>query len=263
MSFQPVAPYGGYAGWLFLKRTENMQRTAFAQSGTVRANAEHARNTLGSVTTADALLDDRRLLEASLGAYGLSEDMGRRHFIRTILSDGTADPTDLANRMADQRYRTFARDFGFGDQAIPGTLMPGFADTLADRFVEHAFEESLGNSRPELRLALNTERELPAIARRAATDRAGWYEVLGNPPIRKVFETAFGLPAAFAGLDLDHQIETLREKCSAAFGSSDIAAFSDGDRVDQLLRRYLARTEVDLTATAPGSVALALLSRSG
>jgi hypothetical protein len=84
---------------------------------------------------------------------------------------------------------------------------------------------------------------------------------MGSAPLRKVFETALGLPGSFASLDLDKQLETLKEKSRKTFGDSSIAQFSDPEKVENLVRRFLFRSEAlaAFQASSPGAIALQLL----
>jgi len=75
MSFTPVIPMTGYAGWAFLSRTLERQQESFVESGTVKRAAEYFRENIGKATTAEALVGDRRLLEVALGAFGLEDDI--------------------------------------------------------------------------------------------------------------------------------------------------------------------------------------------
>ena len=98
MSFVPVLPVGGYGGWAILKRTKAAQLAAFAASPALRREADHARATLASVPSAEALVSDRRLLGVALGAFGLEADIDARAFVRKVLESPTSDPRALANR---------------------------------------------------------------------------------------------------------------------------------------------------------------------
>ena len=260
MSFTPVIPLSGYAGWKFLGRTLADQKAAFAASGQVRREADHARTAMAAAKDVAGLMGDRRLLTVALGAYGLGGDIDNRYFIGKVLSDGTLDAGDLANRLSDTRYRDFARDFGFGDYAVPRTQLSDFGATIAERYLLFCFEAAVGEVDPNLRLALQATRELPEIAAASGSETGMWYKVLGSRPLRTVFQTAFGLPDSFAALDLDQQVATLREKTDRAFGEGGIAQFADPDRAEALVRRFLLRAEGgEASQATPYSSALAIL----
>lgn len=261
MSFVPLVPFGGFSGWSFLKRTMAVQQAAFQAAPELKRDEAYFREKIASVATAEDLVSDRRLLGVALGAYGLDADIGNRFFIRKVLEDGTLDQGALANRLADKQYRAFSAGFGFGDFATPNTRLSDFADKTLEAYRMRRFESAVGEQNDNLRLALNAERELGALALRDSSDDTLWFTVMGSAPLRKVFESALGLPGSFASLDLDRQLETLKEKSQKTFGDSRIAQFSDPEKVETLVRRFLFRTEAleSFQANSPAAMALQLL----
>lgn len=261
MSFQPVGPMSGYVGWKFLNRTLEGQQAAFDKAPTLQRDLAYFKERIGTVTTADDLVSDRRLMRVALEAFGLGADINSRAFVRKVLEDGTSDPRALANRLADRRYQAFSSAFGLAGQAVPGTSVPGFADRIAAQYTERRFEEAVGATAPSLRIALSLRRDLVALAELPASENARWFTVMGTPPLRKVFETAFGLPPAFAALDIDRQLEVFRSRASAAFGDSGVAQFAEPERLESLVRQYLVREEAGAAGggIASGSIALQLL----
>lgn len=260
MTYSPVVPFGGYAGWKFLARTRDAQQEAFAASREIRRDDAYFRERIGTIRTAGDLVADRRLLSVALGAFGLSDDIDNRYFIRKVLEDGTLDTKALANKLADKRYLEFSRAFGFGDFATPRTQLSDFADRILAAYKTRRFEEAVGQSNDQMRLAMNAERELAVIAGRNQSPDAKWFAVLGSAPLREVFQTALGLPSAFAAIDLDQQLVALKDKAERFLGSGDIADFSDPKKVEDLVRLYLLRAETQVgTGYSASSAALTLL----
>ncbi len=261
MSFQPVIPFGGMAGWMFLERTRDSQQAAFDQAPEIQRDTDYFAENIGSVTTAEELVSDYRLLKVALGAYGLDDDIDNRFFIRKVLEEGTIDPDSLANKMSDKRYLEFSKAFGFGDFPVPNTQLSDFADKVLDSYRNRQFEIAVGEQDNDLRLAMTLERDLGAILEKNTTDDGRWYSVMGNPPLREIFETALGLPASFGTLDLDLQLSGFRERAKAVFGDSEISQFSDPNKMKELNRMFLVRSQIDAgTAALSGSsIALTLL----
>jgi hypothetical protein len=54
-----------------------------------------------------------------------------------------------------------------------------------------------------------------------------------------VFQTAFSLPSSFASLDIDRQLNVLKDRAQRLFGDEGVAQFSDPAKLEALLRRYL------------------------
>lgn len=262
MTFTPVLPIGGYAGWAFLKRTMPAQVKAFDAQAALKRDEAYFREQISKIDTAEQLVNDPRLLRVALGAFGLQGDIANKFFIRKVLEDGTLTTTALANRLADKQYAKLANAFGFGNAgAAPRTKLSDFADKILVPYKAQQFALAIGEQSDDMRLALNAERELPELAKSGASENSKWYTILGNPPLRRIFEKAFGLPTSFGAIDIDKQVETLRDRTKSAFGSDELKQFSDPVALEKLVRRFLIRSEVDANSAAlsSGQVALNLL----
>ena len=258
MTFQPFVPTGGLAGWRFLQRTVDTQMAAFARSPLLQRDIDDFAARIGGISTPDELVSDYRLLSVALGAFGLSDDLPNKHFIKTVLAEGTSDPNALANRLADKRYRDLSRAFGFGDLSPPNTALSDFPERIAARYRDHAFETALGRSDETMRLALHARREMAVAAEGGASDRTKWFRLMGTPPLRKVLEGALGLPASFGTLDLERQLETFRTRVSAQFGVDDFDGLAQPATLDRLLDRFTASAGIGsgVAATSPALMIL-------
>jgi len=260
--FAPALPLSGYAGWKFLERTRDVQQETLLASPVIQRNEAHFREKIGSITTAEALVEDRRLLTVALGAFGLDDDINNKFFIRKVLEEGTLDPKALANKLSDKRYLEFAKAFGFGDfPDNPNTLLSTFADDILSSYGDRQFERAVGDQDESLRFALNAQRELGDIAAKSNSEDTKWFTIMGNAPLRKVFETAFGLPKQFGSADLDQQLGEFKDRAERFLGSSDPALFKDPEKVEELVKLYLLRNEAaaGLSPSAKGATALTLL----
>lgn len=261
MSFSPVIPMGGYGGWVFLQRTMETQTAAYEKSPARQRDEDYFRENIAKISSAEELVADRRLLSVALGAFGLDADIDNKFFVRKVLEDGTGEKTDLANRLSDKQYLAMSEAFGFGDAVVPKSKLPGFADKIIDQYRTRQFEIAVGEQNGDMRLALNAQRELPDLTGGAASEETKWFRILGSPPMRTMFQTAFGLPTAFGTIDIDQQVSVMRDKAASIFGDSSASQFSDPDKTDLLIRRFLALSQTSATpATSP---ALQLLQGGG
>lgn len=262
MSFQPALPFGGYAGWNFLKRTQTQQATQFNKDPLQQRDLGYFREKIGKIDTAEQLVDDPRLLRVALGAFGLDGDIANKAFIRKVLEGGTLKTDALANRLADKQYQKFSAAFGFGDYSVPRTKLSDFADKIIPEFQARRFESAIGARDDNMRLALNAERELPALARKSgSSEDTLWFTVMGNKPLRRIFEVALGIPASLGKLDLDRQLEMFKERAEKQLGSASLRQFKDPAAIDSLMRRYHIRSEAAtlVQQTSPQASALTLL----
>ncbi|MBO9473758.1 DUF1217 domain-containing protein [Shimia sp. R10_1] len=244
-----------------MQRTMETQTEAFENSFVVKRDLDYFAENIGKIENAEDLVNDRQLLSVALGAFGLEDDINSKFFVKTILEEGSQADDALANRLADTRYREFAEAFGFGDLGGPWHKTPGFAEEIREGYVARQFEKAVGEQDENLRFAMNTIRELDDIAVSGNSDNTNWFTVMGNPPLRKVFETAFGLPTEFGSQDLDTQLNTFRERLKDLTGDGEISQFVSTTSRDELVQRFLLMSEINnVSVASSGQIALTLLS---
>ena len=260
MSYTPIIPTGGNAGWAFLQRTRETQQAAFDQSTLVKRDTEYFEETIGKINSAEELVKDYRLLKVALGAFGLDEDIGNKFFIRKVLEEGTLDPESFSNKLSDKRYHAMAKAFGF-EYGIPFSKISDFGAKITAAYKERQFEVAVGEQDQGLRMVMGFERELGNVVKNASTEDSMWFSIMANKPVRSVFESAFNLPKAVGTLDIDRQLGIFKEKAEAFFGTSNPADFLETDRQKELTRRFLVQSDLNAgpSASTPGSVALTLL----
>lgn len=263
MTYTPAIPLGGLSGWRFLNRTMDDQRAALAATPTQSRDMEYFRENIGKVETGEDLVKDFRLLRVALTAFGLQDDLPNKYFIKRILDDGVVSDDALANRLADKRYLELSKAFGFGTSLPPLSRLPGFSEKILSRFQDHSFEQAVGDVDDSMRLALNATRELPELAQEDGSDATLWFRVMGNAPLRSVMETAFGLPASVGALDLDRQLEIFQDKAETLLGSDSITQFSDPEKMDDLVRLFLSRSQISQFAVSTSSASIALILLRG
>jgi len=272
MMVGPALPFTGIAGWAFLTRTREVQQATFERQPQLSRDVDYFRANIAKVKTAEDLVSDRRLLTVALGAFGLSEDIGKTAFIRKVLEGGTLNPDSLANRLPDKRYALLASSFAF---ELGGTQFSGrtFQDRIVRAYLDRSFETAVGEASTSMRLALGLERDLGAILSGQNTQNGYWFAVMGTPALRRVFELALGLPQQTSGLDIDRQLDTFKVASDRVFGTSDLRDFAEPDRREELIRRFVLRAELEgldrttrsgASGGPPGAVAaLALLQPTG
>lgn len=262
MTFQPIVPSGGYSGWLFLERTADSQRAAFNESAQVVRATDNFREKIGDIRTAEDLVADRELLSVALGAFGLDDDINNTFFIRKILEEGTIEPDALANKLSDTRYADFSKAFGFGDLGFPRTGLSFFADEIIDRYEAEQFEVAVGAQNNDMRLALNLGPALDDVVAGNASNNGQWFAMMGNAPLRSMFQTALGFSSSFAAIDIDQQLDQFKARAEATFGTNQMAELTSPDNQEKMIRLFLLRSEANSnSSTSSASIALNLLQQ--
>lgn len=260
MSYTPVVPLSGYAGWKFLNRTMEKQQAAFVASAEIQRNEDYFREKIGSISSAEELVADRRLLSVALGAFGLDEDIDNKYFIKKVLEEGTLDEDSLANKLSDKTYLALSEAFGFGDFSTPRTVLSDFADEILAKYETRQFEIAIGDADESMRLAMTVQRELPELAADDASETTKWFKIIGSSTLSEAVRVALGLPESVGSLDVDQQVVVYKQKTEQIFGSSDPAQFTDSEKLDKLVKNYLLLSQLNgTTGSSTTSAALQVL----
>lgn len=260
MTYQPIVPIGGLAGWAFLERTMEKQTAAFNNGAEITRDTAYFEENIAEINTAEELVADRRLLRIALGAFGLQDDIDNKFFIQKILSEGTISSDALANKLSDTRYADLAGAFGF-DLGTPRSKISDFASEITAKYRQQQFEVAVGNQDDNMRLALNAERLLPDLVDSESAESTKWYQILGNEPLRAVFQTALGFPDSFAQLDIDRQRVEFAERSESQLGLESLSDLQDPEVMDKLIQRFLLQAQIAEynSSMSAGSIALTLL----
>ena len=262
MTFQPAIALGGFIGFSVFEQSAARQREAFANNPVTQRELDYFRDNIGSVESAADLVQDRRLLQVVLSAFGLDEEINRQAIVRRALEEGTEEQDAFANRLPDPRFRALADAFGFGNEEGSRINTPGFVADIEQRFLARAFEVRVGDVEPDFRLALNFRRDIAAIASSESVDRNGVILALAQRPLRIVLQGALGLPDSISALDLDRQEEIFQDRLRRTFGDDSVAVFNDPEKVEEAIRRFLVRRDLENgpSPLTPGASAVSILS---
>ncbi|MEM6482191.1 MAG: DUF1217 domain-containing protein [Pseudomonadota bacterium] len=186
-------------------------------------------------------------------------------FLQSVLGSDLSDPQSVAALSPDKRYLAFAEAFAFNPGVAAQRYPDGFADVIINQYQNRQFEVAVGESDVNIRLALSLDRELTAIGNQTISNDAKWFQILGSPPLREVFQTALNLPAEFANVDIDQQLVDLKARAERAFGTDDVRQLSQAETLDEIRRRFLALSQINeqIGSATAQSAALALLQNAG
>jgi hypothetical protein len=261
MSFQPFVSGTGLSGWSLLMTTLTTQKSAFNKNSAIQTDTRYFAERFYSIERAEDITEDRRLLRIVLGAYGLTDDIDNRFFIRKVMEEGTLSSSALANKLSDRRYRTLASDFDFSTMPPKHLVQTGLVQKTIEAFRTQAFEQKIGERDRDMRLALSFSRDLLELSQKSSTESAGWFQLLATPPLREVIQSALGFPDSFAQLDIDDQHSRIRRKAEQVFGTSDLKVLSTEEMAEDILRRFFVMREVSVnSASSSFQTALVLLT---
>lgn len=250
---------GGLLGWKILQRTESRQIEILRRDAVVQRATTYLRENPDKLTSPEALVGDYRMLSAVLSAFGLENDVANKAFIRKVLESDITDRNALVNRLSDKRYLRMAEALGFN---APGGPSADLGDRLGQAFIQREYERRVGAGDEDLRLALNARREIAAFTGSEKGATTQWYEVMGNPPMRKVFETALGFGPSFGKLPVERQNAEFMKAAQRQFGTSSLSELAEPAATERLIISFLARAQLTQSfGQNRYSAALTLLAR--
>ena len=252
----------GLLGWQILQRNESRYMEVVAKDPQIRRETEYFANGIGALDSASDLVSDYRMLNVALKAFGLEDDVANKAFIRKVLESDLSDDRSLANRLGDKRYLRLAEAFGYGDPAGSNNTGPAIIERISQAYLQSEFERRVGEGDETLRLALNARRELQQMQSRESSDQTLWYEVLGNQPLRTVFEGALGFPASYGKLPIDRQHSLFSTQARKFLGSDSFRDLGEPVKMEKIITQYLVRAGISEAISANRfSTALTLLIR--
>lgn len=204
---------------------------------------------------------DKKLMDITLSAFGIEKNRyGSTFFISALISDPTNE-NSFINVLGDERFQEMASVIGSYAGMGGNTALESFQNTVADRYKAKMFAQSIGDQDESLRLAINFRDEIGTIAGSSSVETAGWYQLMGDTPLRTVLDGALGLPSEFSQIDVDAQVEVYKKRAGKLFGVSNPSAFLDSANVNRMIELYLVNQEISANPTGftPGYGALTLM----
>jgi hypothetical protein len=181
------------------------------------------------ITSIDEFLADDAIYTYALKAWGLSEKLGDKEFIRKVLEGGATDPASFANKQTDGKWASFAAAFNFAERGEQTTTYSPAQQGAVDLYLRQTLEEDAGNDNEGVRLALYFERKAGTIKNA--------FNILSDPALASVVRTALGLPDASAQADIDVQARMLEDRL-------DFADFQDPEALGKFVARFSAMWEI-------------------
>lgn len=262
MTFQPVLPLSGFAGWNFLQETYDKQLETYSASPQIQRDIDYFKEKVADPISVEDFVSDPRLRRISLTAFGLSGEEWKTGYIRNILEQVQDPESTFLERLNNPQYTNYAEAFEPANGQI--NLISSEIDTIAARFAAESFELAVGQQDDTMRLSLNFQDGIGEVVTEGSTDEAVLFKLLGSTPIRTVLETALAIPANLSQLDVDKQAEFLNDRLKSQFGIDSVQDLKSPEVIEQVLQRYqiLAGINQNFSSTSSASTALVLLGNA-
>ena len=178
---------------------------------------------IGKVTSIDDFIGNYRLFSYAMKAYGLSDMVYAKAFLRKVLNEGVTSSSAFANKLVDSRYKEFATAFDFFSLGAHATSTTAAQSGTVDKYMHQALEEDSGAQNEGVRLALYFERKAPKIKNA--------YQILADKALLQVAQTALGISALTGMANIDKQAATLTKGIK-------FADFQDPAKLRTFLQRF-------------------------
>ncbi|WP_163851552.1 DUF1217 domain-containing protein [Pseudooceanicola aestuarii] len=227
--------------------TEETQLSMIRNDARHSRAIDHFRENIDQVETVDDLLEDPELYGFVMRAFDLEDQIFGKAMVKAILKSNVEDSDALINRMTDSRFQDLYDEMGFGTdgEGNINTALTRWQDRMVDRYVERHFLNDTADQNATLGTALEF--------RRQAAEIESPFDILKDAELTEFFQTAFGLPSAMSGLDIDRQAEIISARI-------DLTTLKDPDVVEGLIRRYVAISDATSGVASASSGAVQLMA---
>jgi hypothetical protein len=87
----------------------------------IKRETENYLANISKVTSIEEFVDDYRLFNYAMKAFGLQDMAYAKAFMVKVLEEGVEDPNSFANKLSDKRYADFAKAFDFARRGAEAT----------------------------------------------------------------------------------------------------------------------------------------------
>lgn len=228
----------------------------------IEISREYFNDNIGGITSPDELLLDFDLMQVVMGAFDIEDRRGSKALLKRVLEEGGSDPNALANVLGDKRLIRLAEAFSFDKSGPTNALQAdSFANNIIEQYRWQRFEDAVGEVDPAIGTALQFQRSIPDLATSDISDSAKWYSILGSTTSRSVVETALSLPKGFSQIDIDKQVEILKDKMDRRFGVKEVSDLEDPATLRKIVHSYLLQEQIaQSSGYQSNQIAITLLS---
>ncbi len=212
-----------YIDYRAFSRTYAERAEKLVTQGPSAREIEYFAKNIGNVSTGEELLADQKLYRFAMTAFDLESQIYAKGIVRKLLREGVEDPLALANRLTDQKFKTFAKAFAFKEVGDFNTKNPEFVAAVIERYTQVKMELNAGEQNIAVRLGAYFDRAAPRVS--------NWYAVLADKALREVVFTAFDFPEAIQASNPDRLVARLEDRF-------DIEDLKDPEKRADLIKRF-------------------------
>ncbi len=198
---------------------------------------------IGNVKSVSDLMNNEKLYNYVLTAFGLGDMTYARGLITKVLEGGVSSSTSLANTLHDPRYKALASAFDFAANGAATTSAASVQQTTVANYVEQTLENNVGQQNEGAQMALYFQRMAPNIT--------SAYNILGDKTLLSVVQTALGLSPSMSNESIDLQANTINNLMK-------VSDLQNPAKLRQFIGRFTAIYDSQHTSMTPTVLTSAL-----
>ena len=227
----------GMPGLVLYKSLQSSQTKRFeeyAERPTVNREVEYFAAEIKNIESADDLVDNYRLKQFVLQAFGLEELQNSNGLLKRVLTDDLGAEDAFAYRMRDPRFVEIASALRL-DRGVETITSDAAIGEIIERYLVQGFELDIGEQNIATRQALYFKRSIK--------DVENVFQIMADPTMKEVVRVAVGLPEQINQIDFDKQTEQFESKV-------DVDRLSDEEYIEDLVTKFLIRKDAEAASAA-------------
>jgi hypothetical protein len=177
-------------------RSGSSYASSVASEASVKQQTNYFLANIGKVTSAQQLVNNSKLYNYVMNAFGLGSQINEKALITKALEGGPGSGSFAAS-LNDPAITALVTAFNFKENGTTTTSSESVQQQTISSFYEQTLENNIGQQNQGAQMALYFKRMAPQIT--------SPYSILGDKTLLKVVETAFNLPSSLSLESVDTQ----------------------------------------------------------
>jgi len=231
----------------YMTVANNLSRyqTMTADDPTVAQATKYFQANIGSITSVDQFVNNTRIFNYAMTAFGLSDMTYAKSLIKQVLEQGTTSSKALANTLNNPNILALAQAFNFAQNGAATTQSAAASTDVVSNYVMQTLETKQGAQNPGIQLALYFQQNASKI-----TDG---YSVLADKNLLTVVQTTLGISPDTSMENIDQQAAQFNKLLT-------YSDFQNPTKVQTFLERFTAEYDLNNPTASPSSASSTLVS---
>jgi hypothetical protein len=227
-----------FSTYLSISNNLGRYQTMTADDPTVAQATRYFQANIGGVATVDQFVNNTRLFNYAMTAFGLSDMTYAKSLIKQVLEQGTSSSTALANTLNNPKILAFAQAFNFSLYGTSTTKTTAASADVVNKYVMQTLETNQGAQNPGVQLALYFQQNASSIT--------NGYSILADTNLLTVVQTTLGISSDTSAENIDHQAQQLN-------GLLNYSDFQKPSYVQNFLERFTAQYDLNNSTSSSTS----------